>query len=177
MGLFLINIRRNMESSIETIRHSLSHVLASAVLEVFPDAKLAIGPSIENGFYYDFDLPRTLIPEDLPIIEEKMKKLISQDLSFERTEVEIEEALKIVKDSNQDYKKELIEDLGEEGKKEVSFYKTGEFIDLCQGPHITSTKELQGVAFKLDKIAGAYWKGNEKNKMLQRIYALSLIHI
>jgi threonyl-tRNA synthetase len=161
------------ENKIGTIRHSLSHVLAAAVLEVFPEAKLAIGPGIDNGFYYDFDLPRTLIPEDLPIIEDKMKQILKQDLAFERSEVAIDEALKTLEKSDQIYKKELIEDLKKAGEKTVSFYKTGEFIDMCQGPHVESTANLRSAAFKLDKIAGAYWRGSEKNKMLQRIYALA----
>lgn len=160
-------------NNIDSVRHSLSHVLAAAVLEVFPDAKLAIGPSIENGFYYDFDLPRTLIPEDLSIIESKMRKIVEQDYKFERSDVDIDKALETIKKSDQIYKKELIEDLKKAGEKKVSFYKTGEFIDLCQGPHVASTADLRSVAFKLDKIAGAYWKGSEKNKMLQRIYALA----
>lgn len=157
------------KSNLETMRHSLSHILAAAVLDMFPEAKLAIGPAIENGFYYDFDLPRTLIPEDLPILEKKMKHLVKQNLKFERQDVPIDEALKIVKKAKQPYKTELIEDLKKAGKKKVSFYKTGAFIDLCEGPHVASTKDLG--AFKLSHISGAYWKGDEKNKMLQRIYA------
>lgn len=163
----------NNEIDINTMRHSLSHIMAAAVLELFPDAKLAIGPSIENGFYYDFDLPRTLIPEDLPNIEEKMRKIIKEDLPFERTEVDLDEALRKVGSSDQIYKKELIEDLKKTGEKKVSFYKCGEFIDLCQGPHVQSTTDLRSVDFKLNKIAGAYWRGDEKNKMLQRIYAVA----
>jgi len=118
-------------------------------------------------------LPRTLIPEDLPIIEEKMKQILKQELSFERSEIAIDEALKTLEKSDQIYKKELIEDLKKAGEETVSFYKTGEFIDLCQGPHVESTLNLRSAAFKLDKIAGAYWRGSEKNKMLQRIYALA----
>lgn len=161
------------DSKIEIIRHSLSHVLAAAVLEMFPEAKLGIGPAIENGFYYDFDLPRTLIPEDLPLIEKRMRELINSGISFEQAKVSIEEAKKKVKESGQIYKEELIKDLEKTGEIEVSFYKSGEFIDLCKGPHISSSDELKSVGFKLDKIAGAYWKGSEKNKMLQRIYGLA----
>lgn len=157
------------KNSLEVMRHSLSHILAMAVLDMFPEGKLAIGPAVDNGFYYDFDLPRTLIPEDLPLLEKKMKHTLKQNLKFERQDVPIDEALKISKKAKQPYKAELIEDLKKTGKKEVSFYKTGSFIDLCEGPHVASTNKL-GV-FKLSHSSGAYWKGDEKNKMLQRIYA------
>lgn len=157
------------KSSLEVMRHSLSHILAMAVLDMFPEGKLAIGPAIENGFYYDFDLPRTLIPEDLPLLEKKMKHIVKQNLKFERQDMPIDEALKISKKAKQPYKTELIEDLKKAGEKKVSFYKTGEFIDLCEGPHVDSTNKLG--AFTLSHTAGAYWKGDEKNKMLQRIYA------
>lgn len=155
-------------NNLETMRHSLSHVLAAAVLDMFPEAKLGMGPAIENGFYYDFDLPRTLIPEDLPILEKKMKHMVKQNLKFERQDAPIAEALKISKKSGQTYKTELIKNLEKNGEKSVSFYKTGSFIDLCAGPHVESTKDLG--AFKLSHISGAYWKGDEKHKMLQRIY-------
>jgi threonyl-tRNA synthetase len=158
---------------IETIRHSLSHVLAAAVVEMFPEAKLGIGPAIENGFYYDFDLPRTLIPEDLPLIEKKMKEIIKKNEKFERVEVDNKEADKRLGKSDEIYKKELIFDLEKEGEKKISLYKTGEFIDLCKGPHVESTNDLRETGWKLEKIAGAYWKGSEKNKMLQRIYGLA----
>jgi len=161
------------KTSFEIKRHSLSHLLAAAVIEMFPEGELGIGPSIENGFYYDFDLPRTLIPEDLPLIEKKMRAIIAKDLKFEKAEVKIDEAIEKAKKSRHDLKLELLEDLKKEGTKSVSFYKSGDFIDLCKGPHVESTKDLKGVAFKLDKIAGAHWKGDEKNKMLQRIYALA----
>ena len=153
---------------IEVIRHSLSHILAMAVLEVFPEAKLGIGPAIDNGFYYDFDLPRTLIPEDLPILEEKMRKIINFDAKFEKEEISSNKAIEKLKDQN--YKIELINDLGDEN---ISIYSIGNFIDLCKGPHVKSTADLKIISWKLDKIAGAYWKGSEKNKMLQRIYGLA----
>lgn len=159
-----------MSKNIETIRHSLSHILAAAVLEMFPEAKLGIGPAIDNGFYYDFDLPRTLIPEDLPIIEEKMRKIIKSDGKFEQYDEPKNEAIKFLQTAKQPYKVELVEDLESE---KVSFYKTGDFVDLCKGPHVESISDLRTVGWKLDKIAGAYWKGSEKNKMLQRIYALA----
>lgn len=159
--------------SIETIRHSLSHVLAAAVVEMFPEAKLGIGPSIENGFYYDFDLPRTLIPEDLKIIEEKMRRIINSDLTFEEAQATVEEARRRLGSSDQKYKLELVMDLEREGETTVGLYKTGEFVDLCKGPHVKSTSDLKGIGFELEKIAGAYWKGSEKNPMLQRIYGLA----
>lgn len=160
---------KETKNNLETMRHSFSHILAAAVLDMFPEGKLAIGPAIENGFYYDFELPRTLIPEDLPLLEKKMKHMLKQNLKFERQDMPIDEALNVSKKAKQPYKAELIEDLKKEGKKEVSFYKTGSFIDLCEGPHVSSTNQLG--AFKLSHTAGAYWKGDEKNKMLQRIYA------
>ncbi|MDD3678638.1 MAG: threonine--tRNA ligase [Patescibacteria group bacterium] len=164
---------KNKESEIQKKRHSLSHVMAAAVLDIFDEARLAIGPAIENGFYYDFDLPRTLIPEDLLKIEAKMKEIISSEISFIKREEDAKRALKKEKASGDIYKAELITDLMSEGTKKVTYYKSGDFEDLCVGPHVNSTKDLRGVAFKLTKIAGAYWRGNEKNKMLQRIYAVA----
>jgi threonyl-tRNA synthetase len=161
------------KTNLETLRHSASHVLATAVLEMFPEAKFGIGPAIENGFYYDFDLPRTLIPEDLPLLEEKMKAIIKANHQFERAEISIDEAQKDFKKLKQDYKVELIKDLEKEGEKKVSVYKTGHFVDLCAGPHLDSTGEIPADAMKLTKISGAYWKGSEKNKMLQRIYGVA----
>ena len=159
-----------MKSNLETLRHSISHLLAAAVLEIFPDAKLAIGPAIENGFYYDFDLPRALAPEDLQEIEKKMKQLAKKNLKFEREDLDAEDAKKLFEKSGQIYKVELIEDLQKDGAKTVSIYKTGNFTDLCAGPHIESTGQIKPDSFKLLKLAGAYWRGDEKNKMLQRIY-------
>lgn len=154
---------------IEKIRHSLGHVMAAAVLEMFPDAKFAIGPAIENGFYYDFDLKEALSPKSLSQIENKMREMINQDKKFIRKEVGRKVALELVK--NQPYKTELINDLPED--EIISFYELGSFSDLCRGPHVESTKDLKGIGFKLDKLAGAYWRGSEKNKMLQRIYGLA----
>jgi threonyl-tRNA synthetase len=147
--------------------------MAAAVLELFPEARLAIGPAIENGFYYDFDLPRTLTPEDLPVIEDKMKAIIASDFQFERREEDAKKAYKAEKKAGEIYKAELIADLIAGGAKKVSFYKSGQFEDLCAGPHVGSVKELRSAGFKLTKIAGAYWRGDEKNKMLQRIYAVA----
>jgi threonyl-tRNA synthetase len=159
-----------MNKNIETIRHSLSHVLAAAVLEMFPEAKLGIGPAIDSGFYYDFDLPRTLIPEDLHLLEEKMRKIIESGDKFERHDEPKNKAIEFLKTAKQSYKIELVEELEDQ---KVSFYKAGNFVDLCRGPHVNSTADLRSAGWKLDKIAGAYWKGSEKNKMLQRIYALA----
>ncbi len=161
----------NKEQKLEIKRHSLAHILATAVLEMFPEAKFGVGPNIENGFYYDFDLPRTLIPEDLPILEKKMKEIIKKNFSFERQVVNHEKAIELYKKAGQDYKIEILND--EAKDEEVSLYKTGEFVDLCKGPHLDSTGEIDFRSFKLTKIAGAYWRGDEKNKMLQRIYGIA----
>jgi threonyl-tRNA synthetase len=161
------------KTNLEILRHSASHVLAAAVLEMFPEAKFGIGPAIENGFYYDFDLPRTLIPEDLSFLEEKMKVIIKANYPFERAEISAKVALADFKKLKQDYKVELIKDLEIAGEKKVSVYKSSHFVDLCSGPHIDSTGEIPADAMKLTKISGAYWKGSEKNKMLQRIYGVA----
>ncbi len=153
------------ETDLETLRHSASHIMAAAVKKIFPDAKLGIGPAIEDGFYYDFELPRTLTDADLPKIESLMKEIIEKDEQFLKLEYSKEKAQKILEDMGEEYKLDLLNDIPEE---KVSFYKTGDFIDLCKGPHIKSTGKVK--AFKLLKIAGAYWRGSEKNKMLQRIY-------
>ena len=164
---------KNKFDHLKILRHSLAHIMATAILEMFPDAKFAIGPAIENGFYYDFDLPRTLIPEDLPLIEKKMKKIIKANYPFEKANLPVEEALKKFSLLKQNYKVELIKDLEKKGEKKVSVYKSGDFVDLCSGPHLDSTGEISTDAFKLTKTSGAYWKGNEKNKMLQRIYGVA----
>lgn len=159
--------------SLDIFRHSLSHVLAQAVLEMFPEAKLGIGPVIENGFYYDFLLPRTLIPEDLKILEDKMRKIIKANASFEKKTVPTEKALEFYKRLNQPFKRELIKDLATKGEREVNFYQDGKFIDLCCGPHLDSTGEINPAAFKLTHIAGAYWRGSEERPMMQRIYGVA----
>lgn len=153
---------------IETIRHSLAHILAVSVQELYPGTKFGIGPAIENGFYYDFGLANPLTPEKLPKIEKKMKEIIKQDIEFKKRVISKNEAKKLFK--NQLYKLELIAELP--GKK-VSIYQSGKFIDLCKGPHVKSSKEIPVDAFKLTKIAGAYWKGSEKNPMLTRIYGVA----
>jgi threonyl-tRNA synthetase len=145
------------------MRHSASHVMAEAVLSIFPDAKFGIGPAIEDGFYYDFDLPRPLTPDDLPVIEEKMSQIIKADLPFNHREITKAEAKKLF--AAQPYKLELIDEIPDE---KVGIYEQGNFVDLCRGPHVKSTGEIK--AFKLTNIAGAYWRGNERFPMLQRIY-------
>ena len=165
--------KKQTEKNLEIIRHSASHVLALAILEMFPEAKFAIGPAIENGFYYDFDLPRTLIPEDLIILEEKMRAIIKANYQFERAEISIDKALQDFEKLGQYYKIELIRDLAKNGNEKVSVYKSGPFVDLCSGPHLDSTGEIPADGFKLTKISGAYWRGDEKNKMLQRIYGVA----
>jgi threonyl-tRNA synthetase len=152
---------------LEIMRHSAAHVMAEAVLSLFPDAKFGIGPAIENGFYYDFELPRSLTPEDLPVIEAKMNEIIASGDTFSREELTKEEARKLFAD--QPYKLELIDELEEE---KATVYRQGAFTDLCRGPHVNSTKEIPAAGLKLDTIAGAYWRGSEKNPMLQRIYGL-----
>lgn len=159
------------KNDLEIIRHSLSHVMAAAVKELFPDVKFGIGPAIENGFYYDFDLKKSLAPEDLPKIEKKMREIIAQKIKFEKSDPSIIDAKKQF--HHQPYKLELISDLEKAGEKSVSVYSAGDFVDLCKGPHVASTANLENVGWKLDKIAGAYWRGSEKNKMLQRVYALA----
>ena len=149
------------------IRHSLSHVMAEAVKEIYKDVKLAIGPAIDNGFYYDFDIPQTILPEDLQKIEDKMKEIIKKDFDFTQSFMTKDEARKFF--ANEPYKLELIQGIQDE---KVSIYTSGDFVDLCAGPHVESSKELRSAAFKLMSIAGAYWRGDSKNKMLQRIYAV-----
>lgn len=173
----------NPEVELHNMRHSCAHMLAQAVLEMFPEAKLAIGPTIENGFYYDFDLPRTLIPEDLPLLEEKMIRIANERQTFERREEAVDEAIMFYKKAGQTYKAEIASDLKDEGEKTVSFYENRlpahykgsngqpgdlKFSDLCRGGHTENTGKTG--AFKLMKIAGAYWRGDEKRPMLQRIY-------
>ena len=184
--------KKSTLSNIENVRHSLSHLLAAAVLNKFPKAKLGIGPVIENGFYYDFLLPRTLTPDDLKDFEKTMRNFIKQEVPFSGKKITLAEAKKLFKD--QPFKLELIKEYAKE-KKPITIYTTGEapkkagpkflnsifyilnskffFIDLCAGGHVKNTKEINPDAFKLDKIAGAYWRGSEKNPQLQRIYGLA----
>jgi threonyl-tRNA synthetase len=151
---------------IDTIRHSLAHILATAVQELYPGVKFGIGPAIENGFYYDFQLSKSLSHAELPKIEKKMREIIKRNIKFEKKIISRAEAKKIFK--TQPYKLELIEEL-----KKIRIYQSGNFIDLCKGPHIKTTKEINPDSFKLLRIAGAYWKGDEKNKMLTRVYGVA----
>ena len=153
----------------DVFRHTSAHMLAQAIKRLYPEAKFAIGPSIENGFYYDIDLDQRLTMEDLQKIEAEMKKIAKEDLKVERYELPKEEALAWAKENGEIYKEELINELPE--GEVISFYKQGDFTDLCRGPHLPSTKKVKSV--KLLSIAGAYWRGDEKNKMLQRIYGIS----
>ena len=166
------------ESHLYRLRHSTAHVMAEAVLEKFPDAKIAIGPPIENGFYYDFDLPRPLTPEDLAEIEARMKEIVAEGHDFVYQEVSAEEARRIFAD--QPYKLELIDGILSSGTDEygepldeapvLSIYRNGDFVDLCRGPHVQNEREINPDAIKLLSVAGAYWRGDERRPMLQRIY-------
>ena len=149
-----------------TLRHTASHVMAQAVKRLWPEAKLAIGPAIDKGFYYDIDMEHTLTPEDLGKIEKEMSRIVKENLPITKSVMSRQEAIEFFKSKNEDYKVELIEDLPEDAV--ISCYAQGDFIDLCAGPHVASTGKVK--AFKLQSIAGAYWRGDEKNKMLQRIY-------
>ena len=149
--------------------HTTSHIMAQAIKRIFPEVKLAIGPSIDNGCYYDFDVEKPFTEDDLAKIENEMKKIIKEDLAIERFTLPRDEAIKFMKEKQEPYKVELIEDLPED--EEISFYKQGEFTDLCAGPHVMKTGSIKAV--KLLTTSGAYWRGNEKNKMLQRIYGIS----
>ena len=149
-----------------TLRHTASHILAQAVKRLWPEAKLAIGPAIDKGFYYDIDLEQNLTPEDLGKIEKEMSRIVKENLPITKSVMSRQEAIEFFKSKNEDYKVELIQDLPEDAV--ISCYSQGDFIDLCAGPHVASTGKVK--AFKLQSIAGAYWRGDEKNKMLQRIY-------
>lgn len=155
-----------------TIRHSASHVLAQAVLALFPSAQLGIGPAIDDGFYYDFDLDRPFTEADLSVIEEKMKTIIAKGAAFERFVLPREQAIKMMQEQGQNYKVALIEDLP--AGEEISFYRHDGFVDLCRGPHVANTKDIPVI--KLLRVSGAYWRGSEKNKMLQRIYGTAFLN-
>ncbi len=160
---------KTMEVEEKTYWHTTSHILAQAVKRIYPNVKLAIGPAIDEGFYYDFDVEKPFTEEDLLKFEEEMKKIIKEDYELKRFVLPRDEAIKFMKERKEDYKVELIEDLPE--GEEISFYEQGDFTDLCAGPHIPSTGKVK--AIKLLSTSGAYWRGNEKNKMLQRIYGIS----
>ena len=152
----------------DTYRHTTSHILAQAVKRLYPEVKLAIGPAIENGFYYDFDAPFPITPEILESLEAEMRKICKEKLKLERFELPREEAVKLMEEREEPYKVELINDLPEDAV--ISFYKQGEFVDLCAGPHLDSTGRVKGNAIKLTSATGAYWRGDSNRKMLQRVY-------
>ena len=160
------------DDKLHMYRHSMAHVLAKALTKLYPDVQLTIGPAIDNGFYYDIDLNKSIVPEDYEAIEKKMDEIIKNNEDFVRKEVSKKEALEMFK--NNPYKCELINELGAD--EVISVYYLGDdFVDLCRGPHVENTKYLRGFAYKINKVAGAYWRGNEKNKMLQRIYCLGFM--
>jgi threonyl-tRNA synthetase len=191
----------DQEQKLHNLHHSLAHLLASAVLEMFPKAQLGVGPVIESGFFYDFLLPRSLTPEDLSKIEKRMRSLVQEKLAFEKIEMSTQEAKEFFKGQGQPFKVQLIQDIekfgttkadeilnqesnitpqpplkirGGEGEiSKVSLYKTGKFIDLCRGGHVENTSQIHADAFKLDKVSGAYWRGDQKNPQLQRIYGIA----
>lgn len=165
-ALFSDGAVNEVENDISIVRHTCSHVLAQAVKRLYPNAKLAIGPSIDNGFYYDFDIEGGFTSDDLTALESEMKKIIKENLKITTFTKPREEAIAFMKEKEEPYKVELIEDLPADAS--ISFYQQGEFVDLCAGPHILYTKGIK--AFKLTSVAGAYWRGSEKNKMLTRIY-------
>lgn len=156
---------------LEKIRHSISHLMSMAVQELFPNCGLGVGPAIENGFYQDYDLPKPINNDILPKLEKRIKKLISKNIEFIKNDVSVKDALKFYKDDP--YKTELINELAKQGDKAVNFYDSGSFHNLCGGPHVKNTKEINPEAFKLTRVAGAYWRGSEKNKMLTRIYGVA----
>ena len=152
----------------DTYRHTVSHILAQAVKRLYPEVKLAIGPAIENGFYYDFDAPFSFTQEHLDALEAEMKKICKEKLPLERFELPRAEARKLMEEKDEPYKVQLIDDLPEDAT--ISFYKQGDFTDLCAGPHLDSTGRVKGNGIKLMNVTGAYWRGDSNNKMLQRIY-------
>ena len=158
----------NKTEKIEIIRHSLSHIMALVIKELYPKTKFGIGPAIRDGFYYDFDLKQSITLDDLPKIEKRMKEIIKKDIKFEKELISKKEAQEIFKE--QPYKLEIIKKIEED---KITIFKSGDFIDVCKGPHVESTKEIPYNSFKLNKIAGAYWLGNEKNPMLTRIYGIA----
>src|SRR4030065_321831 len=158
------------KEGIEAYRHSASHIMAEAVKELFPEAKLAIGPAIEDGFYYDFDVEKPFTPADMEKIEKRMQEIIKRNAPFVREEISKKNAIKLFESTGRAYKIELINDLNDET---ISIYRQGGFVDLCRGSHVPSTGKIK--AFKLLSTAGAYWRGSEKNKMLQRIYGSAFL--
>ena len=174
---------------LETKRHSLAHLMAASILEIFPEAKFGVGPVVEDGFYYDVHLSRPLTPEDLQVIEKRMREKVKQQLRFERSEMPIDSASDMFRKMSQDFKVELLNDLRTRGTtavadlddpnlignnvSEVSVYRTGTFIDLCRGPHVTSTSEIDPESFRLTRVSGAYWRGNQAREQMQRVYGVA----
>ncbi|NTW62237.1 threonine--tRNA ligase [Candidatus Saccharibacteria bacterium] len=159
------------DEQLQKIRHSLSHLMSMAVEELYPGVGLGVGPAIDDGFYQDYDLPEAVTPEILPKLEEKIRQLIKQDIKFEQYDMDFADAHEFYK--NDPYKTWFIDDLKAKGESKVSFYRSGDFDNLCAGPHVSSAGEINPDAFQLTKVAGAYWRGDEKNKMLQRIYGVA----
>ncbi|MDD4276175.1 MAG: threonine--tRNA ligase, partial [Clostridia bacterium] len=162
-----MSIKKEINLKLEISRHSMAHVLAKAIMSLYPDTKLTIGPAVDDGFYYDLDLNHVIVPEDFVAIEKTMSAIINKSEAFKRNELSRNDALKLFEDNP--YKMELISDLPE--NEVISVYYLGDdFVDLCRGPHVENTSKLQNMGFKVNRISGAYWRGSEKNKMLQRIY-------
>jgi len=170
--LKLIKLKDDSPQAKRLYRHSFSHILAQAVKRLYPQAKLAIGPAIDTGFYYDFDVPQPFTPEDLEKISEEMKKIIKENHPFERMDASVDEARGMLKAADEPYKLELLEEFAGRGEN-ITFYRDGEFVDLCRGPHVRFTSQVKH--FKLLEVAGAYWRGDEHNKMLQRIYGTAFL--
>lgn len=160
------------DNNIEHIRHSLAHLLGASILEIYPGSKITLGPAIDNGFYYDVDVNGKITDADLPKIEEKMHEVLKKWTTFEKKVLSKNEALELFKGN--EYKEELINEIAEKGE-EISVYSSGEFVDLCRGGHVDNIQEIKEDSFKLDRVAGAYWRGNEKNKMLTRVYGLAFL--
>jgi len=161
----------NQDQKLGPIRHSLAHLMSMAIMEKYSKAGLGVGPAIDSGFYQDYDLPEPISEKDFSWIEKRMREMIAKDIKFVKGESDFKNALEFYK--HDPYKTEMINDLKAKGEKTLSFYDSDWFHNLCAGPHVTSTSEIDPESFKIDKIAGAYWRGDEKNKMLQRIYGLA----
>ena len=175
------------QEHLEILRHSTAHLVAAAVEKLYPGVKFGVGPVVENGFYYDIDFPEPIGEADLQKIEDKVKELVKENLKYERKEMSIDEAVKFFEDRGQTYKVELLKDLQERGTTKmnpdemqdvsgsvdkVSIYQTGDFVDLCRGPHVRYTKEIKPAGLKLMRLAGAYWRGKNENPQLTRIYGV-----
>ena len=163
----------DVNSNLYKLRHSLAHVMAQAVLQIRPNAKLAFGPPVDDGFYYDFDFDTPITPSDLEVIENKMLQIIKEKQQFNFRSIPVDEAIKMLQEQGETYKVEYANELKSKGEVELGFYKNGPFEDMCRGPHVSDTSELPTKAFKIDSIAGAYWRGDSNNKQLTRLYALA----